>query len=105
MRKEITVINKTKKVKIIKKLLKKKQRKVSRKYENNKIEKGGENRCQFKKTNNIIKLEKEIRLLHRRLTNIRTNHIHRATNMIMKTKPSKVVIQTLNILYKVLATV
>lgn len=36
----------------------------------NKIKKGGENRCQFKKTNNIIKLEKEIKLIHRRLSNI-----------------------------------
>ncbi|CAG7839615.1 IS607 family transposase ISCbo6 [Clostridium haemolyticum] len=63
---------------------------------NKKIE-GGENRCQFKKTNNIIKLEKEIRLLHRRLRNIRNNHIHQATNKIVKTKPSRVVMETLNI--------
>ena len=90
-------INKTKEVKRLKKVLKRKQRKVSRKYEINKIKKGGENRCQFKKTNNIIKLEKEIRLLHRRLTNIRSNHIHQATNKIVKTKPSRVVMETLNI--------
>ena len=90
-------INKTKKVKRLKKVLKRKQRKVSRKYENNKIEKGGENRCQFKKTSNIIKLEKQIRLLHRRLTNIRSNHIHQATNKIVKTKPSRIVVETLNI--------
>ena len=90
-------INKTKEVKRLKKVLKRKQRKVSRKYDINKIKKGGENRCQFKKTNNIIKLEKEIRLLHRRLTNIRSNHIHQATNKIVKTKPSRVVMETLNI--------
>ena len=90
-------INKTKEVKRLKKVLKRKQRKVSRKYDINKIKKGGENRCQFKKTNNIIKLEKEIRLLHRRLTNIRSNHIHQATNKIVKIKPSRVVIETLNI--------
>ena len=90
-------INKTKEVKRLKKVLKRKQRKVSRKYEINKIKKGGENRCQLKKTNNIIKLEKEIRLLHRRLTNIRSNHIHQATNKIVKTKPSRVVMETLNI--------
>src|SRR3712207_7402971 len=46
-------------------------------------------RSQLKKTNNIIKLEKEIRLLHRRLRNIRNNHIHQATNKIVKTKPSR----------------
>ena len=90
-------INKTKEVKRLKKVLKRKQRKVSRKYDINKIKKGGENRCQFKKTNNIIKLEKEIRLLHRRLTNIRSNHIHQATNKIVKIKPSRVVMETLNI--------
>ena len=90
-------INKTKEVKRLKKVLKRKQRKVSRKYEINKIKKGGENRCQLKKTNNIIKLEKKIRLLHRRLTNIRSNHIHQATNKIVKTKPSRVVMETLNI--------
>ncbi|KOC49993.1 MULTISPECIES: RNA-guided endonuclease InsQ/TnpB family protein [Clostridium] len=90
-------INKSKEVKRLKKTLKRKQRKVSRKYEMNKIKKGGENRCQYKKTNNIIKLEKDIKLLHRRLSNIRNNHIHQATNKIVKTKPSRVVMETLNI--------
>lgn len=90
-------INKTKEVKRLKKVLKRKQRKVSRKYEMNKVKKGGANRCQYKKTNNIIKLEKEIRLLHRRLTNIRSNHIHQTTNKIVKTKPFRVVMETLNI--------
>ena len=90
-------INKTKEVKRIKKVLKRKQRKVSRKYEMNKIKKGGENRCQFKKTKNIIKLEKQIKLLHRKLSNIRSNHIHQATNKIVKTKPSRVVMEVLNI--------
>ena len=63
----------------------------------NKIEKGGENSCQFIKTNNIIKLEKQIRLLYRRISNIRSNHIHQATNTIVKTKPSRIVVETLNI--------
>lgn len=45
-------INKSKEVKILKKVLK-----VSRKYEQYKI-KGGESFSQYKKTNNIIKLEK-----------------------------------------------
>ena len=90
-------INKTKKVKRLKKVLKRKQRKVSRKYEMNKIKKGGENCYQFKKTKNIIKLEKQIKLLHRKLFNIRSNHIHQATNKIVKTKPSRVVMETLNV--------
>lgn len=90
-------INKTKEVRRLKKSLKRKQRKVSLKYEMNKIKKGGENRCQFKKTNNIIKLEKEIKLIHRRLSNIRLNYIHQVTTKIVKTKPSRVVMEDLNI--------
>ena len=90
-------INKSKEVRRLKKVLKRKQRKVSRKYEMNKIEKGGEDCCQFKKTNNIIKLEKQIKLIHRRLSNIRLNYIHQVTTKIVKTKPSRVVMEDLNI--------
>lgn len=84
-------INKTKTVKKIEKRLRRLQRKVSRKYEMNK--EGN----RFVKTCNIIKTEKKIRLLHRRLMNIRTNHIHQTTNAIVKTKPSTVVMEKLNI--------
>lgn len=84
-------INKTKVVKKLKKILKRKQRQCSNKYEKNK--KGKE----YVKTKNIAKLEKQVRLLHRRLANIRVNHLHQATKMIVKTKPSKVVMETLNI--------
>ena len=90
-------INKSKEVRRLKKSLKRKQRKVSRKYEMNKIKKGGENCCQFKKTKNIIKLEKQIKLIHRRLSNIRLNYIHQVTTKIVKTKPSRVVMEDLNI--------
>ena len=90
-------INKTKEVRRLKKSLKRKQRKVSQKYEMNKIKKGGEERCQFKKTNNIIKLEKQIKLIYRRLSNIRLNYIHQVTTKIVKTKPSRVVMEDLNI--------
>ena len=68
------------------------QRKVSRKYEMNK-----EVKTSFAKTCNIIKIEKKIQRLHRRLTNIRDNHIHQATNAIAKTKPCKVVMEDLNV--------
>lgn len=90
-------INKTRTVKKLEKRLKRLQKQVSRKYEMNKQFKGGEVRCQFVKTNNIIKLEKQIRLIHRRLKNIRLNHLHQATNQIVKTKPSRLVMETLNI--------
>ena len=91
-------INKTKTVRKLEKRLRRLQKQVSRKYEMNKKRlKGGESRCQFAKTNNIIKLEREIRLLHRRLKNIRSNHIHQTTNQIVKTKPSRIVMEALNI--------
>ncbi|TJX12625.1 transposase, partial [Tissierella creatinini] len=84
-------INKSSTVKKLEKKLKRLQRKCSRKYEMNKKDK------QFIKTKNIIKLEQEIKLIHRRLTNIRTNHIHQATNMIVKQKPYRIVMEDLNI--------
>lgn len=84
-------INKSKTVRKLKKKLHLLQRKVSKKYQLNK--KGRE----FVKTCNIIKLEKKIKLIHRRLSNIRNNHLHQATTLIVKTKPSRVVMETLNI--------
>ena len=84
-------INKSKEVKRLKKSLNRKQRQCSRKYEMNK--KGKE----YVKTKNIAKLEKQIKLIHRRLSNIRLNYIHQVTTKIVKTKPSRVVMEDLNI--------
>lgn len=84
-------INKTKVVKQLEKRLRRLQRRVSRKYLKNK------EGSKFVKTSNIIKIEKQIKLLHRKLANIRSNHNYQATNMIVKTKPSRVVMETLNI--------
>jgi len=84
-------INKTSKVKRLEKRLRRLQRKVSRKYEMNK--EGN----RFVKTCNIIKLEKKIRLMQRKLTNIRKNHIFQSVNAIVKTKPSVIAMEDLNI--------
>ena len=84
-------INKTNKVKKLKKKLKRLQRKISKKYLMNK---NGE---KFIKTKNIIKLERKIKLINRTLTNIRVNHTHQVTTEIVKTKPSKIVIETLKV--------
>ena len=89
--KPIENINKSKEVRRLKKKLKRLQRQVSRKYEMNK--KGN----QFVKTNNIIKLERQIKLVHRRLNNIRNNHIHQATSKIIKLNPYRVVMEDLNV--------
>ena len=84
-------INKTTKVRKIEKRLRRLQRSASRKYEMNK--EGN----RYVKTCNIIKIEKKIQLLHRRLKNIRDNHLHQTTNAIVRTKPSKVVMEDLNV--------
>ena len=88
-------INKTKEVKNLEKRLKQKQRQISRKYEINKIKKGGS--CQFIKTKNIKKLENTTKLIYRKLTNIRNNYIHQVTTSIVKTKPYRIVIEDLNV--------
>lgn len=84
-------INKTDIVKKTEKRLHRLQRSVSRKYEKNK------EGSRFVKTSNIIKIEMDIRKLHRRLANIRTNHLHQAISAIVKTKPCRIVLEDLNI--------
>ena len=55
------------------------------------------NRCK-KGSNNRIKVVKKLQLLYRTLRCIRSNHIHQATTMLVKTKPAKIVIECLNVL-------
>lgn len=89
--KPIPNINKTQKVRKLDKRLRRLQRQVSKKYEINKEEN------EFKKTKNIVKLEQKIKLVHRDLRNIRNNHIHQTTAMIVRTKPSRVVMEDLKV--------
>jgi putative transposase len=84
-------INKSSKVKKLSKKLKRLQRQCSRKYIMNK--KGGS----YQKTKNIAKLELKIKKLHSKLKNIRLNHTHQATSKMVKIKPSRVVMETLNV--------
>lgn len=84
-------INKTKQVKKLKKKKRRLQRKVSKKYLKNKK---GASYC---KTSNIIKSEKELLKLNHRLTNIRHNYLHQTTTKIVKTKPSYIVLEDLNV--------
>ena len=67
------------------------QRSISRKYEKNKK---GVSYC---KTSNIIKREKELLKLNHRLTNIRQNYLHQTTTEIVKTKPSYIALEDLNV--------
>jgi len=76
-------INKSKKSKSVYRKIKYFQRKLNR------CKKGSKNR---------IKVVKKLQLLHRKLRCIRSNHIHQATTMLVKTKPAKIVIECLNVL-------
>ena len=84
-------INKTQRVKKLEKRKHVLQRSISRRYESNKK---GNSYC---KTSNIIKREKELFKLTKRLTNIRRNHLHQTTSGIIKRKPSFICIEDLNV--------
>ena len=84
-------INKSKRVKRLKSKLKYLQLNISRKYEMNR--QGNK----YIKTNNIVKLEKQIALIYKRLANIRSNHIYQSINIILKEKPHKIVMEDLNV--------
>jgi len=84
-------INKTKKIKMLEKRLRRLQRKVSNKYIKNKK---GES---YRKTRNIVKLEKNIKKLYKCLDNVRTDYKHKVTTEIVKTKPSRIVMESLNV--------
>lgn len=84
-------INKTQKIKKLEKKKRRLQRTVSRRYENNKK---GERYC---KTRNIVKGEKKLLKINRRIRNIRWSHVHQATSEITKRKPSFVCVEDLNV--------
>ena len=77
-------------VRILNKRLKRLQRKVSRKYLINKCNK-------HNKTRNIIKLERQIKLIHRSLRNIRINHIRKFVSELIKKQPQYIAIEDLNV--------
>ena len=84
-------INKSQKVKKLEKRKRRLQRSISRKYDKNKK---GASYC---KTSNIIKSERKLLKLNHRLTNIRQNYLHQTTTEIVKTKPSYIVLEDLNV--------
>lgn len=81
-------INKTIGIKKIEKKLKREQRKLSRKIvssKNNSTQK------------NLKKQKLKVQKLYQRLTNIRTDYLNKIINSIVKTKPSFIVIEDLNV--------
>nr|WP_256869882.1 transposase [Bacillus sp. CDB3] len=87
-------INKIGKVKKIEKRLKREQRSLSRKFEN--IKKRGEKSVTNKRANidkNILRVQK----LHARLANIRLEYVKSIVNDVVKTKPTFITIEDLNV--------
>ena len=86
-------INQTKTIRKLRKQLKRKQRCLSRKYEElKKRKKKGEATRQ-----NIQKQKLKVQKLHQRIANIRTNYINQCVNELVKTKPAFITIEDLNI--------
>ena len=94
-------INKSAKVRRLEKKLKREKRKVSRKQEANIKSHDKKHRPIWKRPlrecRNIQKQNKIIQLLYKKLTDIRTNYLHQTTTEIVKTKPSKIVMEDLNV--------
>ena len=85
--------------KIIDKKIKHLQRRISKIYQPM-IDYCKETRTKFstlKKSNNLIKLEKELRKYQIRKTNILDSNIHRITSDLIKINPERIVIEDLNI--------
>ena len=107
-------INKSKEVKRLETKLKREQRKLSRKllaniesYEEFSVVSSKDNKeCksrkpiykrELKECKNIQKQNQKIRLIYKKLRDIRTNHIHQITSEIVKTKPFQIVMENLKI--------
>lgn len=84
-------INKSKQVRILKRKIRHTQRTISRKYERNR--RGN----RYVKTNNIVRTETNLRKLHIRLANIRSNYLHQTTHSLIKLLPKRVVMEDLNV--------
>lgn len=85
--------------KIIDKKIKHLQRRISKIYQPM-IDYCKETRTKFstlKKSNNLIKLEKELRKYQIRKTNILDSNIHRITSDLIKINPERIVIEDLNV--------
>ena len=83
-------INKSAKLKKLEKKLNREQRSLSRKYEN--LKKGGSTQKR-----NIQKQRLKIQKIHHRIDNIRTDYINKIIAEIVKTKPSYITIEDLNV--------
>ena len=84
-------INKSKTVRTLKRNIKLLQRRISRKYAQNK--QGNK----FVKTHNIERCEDRLRKMYARLSNIRNNYIHQTTHKLVSLLPKRVAMEDLNV--------
>ena len=82
-------VNKSVKLKKLEKQLRREQRCLSRKYENSKKGESAQK--------NIRKQKLKVQKLHHRIDNIRTDYINKTIAEIVKTKPSYITIEDLNV--------
>lgn len=72
------------------------QKQISHKYEANAVtDKNGKK--VYYKTNNIKKLEHQIRQIYRRIKNILTTYMYEVAKAVVKTKPQAITIEDLNV--------
>ena len=93
------IINQKPDINKIKKKLKRLQRRASRYYQKM-IEKSKEMKIKFvklSKSNNLLKLEKEIKKLHIKIKNVLDTNIHTLTTSLIKLNPEAIVIEDLNV--------
>ena len=83
-------INKSARIKKLEKKLRREQRCLSRKYEN--LKKGGPTQ-----RTNIQKQKLKVQKLHHKIDKIRTDYINKTIAEIVKTKPSYITIENLNV--------
>lgn len=84
-------INKSHRIRTIKRNIRILQRRISRKYDQNK--QGNK----FVKTRNIERCEEKLRRMYARLSNIRSNYIHQTTHRLVSLLPNTVVMEDLNV--------
>ncbi|MBR0287874.1 MAG: transposase [Selenomonadaceae bacterium] len=94
-------INKTTRVRRLEKRLRRAQRRASRKMEANIKNRDKSKRPiwlrPLRECKNIERQNNLIRLIHKRIADIRNNHLHQITAQIVKTKPSRIVMEDLNV--------
>ena len=94
-------INKTPRVRQLKRRLRRQQRRASRKLEGNIKSRDKNGKLIWKRPlrecKNVERQNVLIRLTYKRLTDIRNNYLHQVTSEIVKTKPSRIVMEDLNV--------